>query len=211
MSESVATRTELLARRRQIALAEQGRDLLTDKRAALVREFRRLGATVLEAARELERRAVEARATLGEAVAFEGPETVGSAALAAEGEVPVSVTARSVAGVPIVEVAGGPVARPRADRGYSLAATTPRIDAVADAYERMLDLLLEVVAKELSLRRLAAEITATTRRVNALEHAVVPRLESERRRIAMVLEDRELEDRARLMRARSIRVAREAA
>ena len=41
MSESLsATRSELLARRAQIALATQGRDLLKEKRAALMRRVR---------------------------------------------------------------------------------------------------------------------------------------------------------------------------
>jgi V/A-type H+-transporting ATPase subunit D len=67
----------------------------------------------------------------------------------------------------------------------------------------MLDLVLDVAAAELSLRRLAGEISRTTRRVNALEHVVVPRLERERAVIAMVLAERELEDRIRLRRARA--------
>ena len=72
----------------------------------------------------------------------------------------------------------------------------------------------DVAAAELSLRRLAEEISRTTRRVNALEHVVVPRLERERDAIAMVLAERELEDRVRLRRARAAghrRRAREAA
>jgi V/A-type H+-transporting ATPase subunit D len=43
-----ATRTELIARRQQIGLATQGRDLLKEKRAALVVEFGRLSSGVLE-------------------------------------------------------------------------------------------------------------------------------------------------------------------
>jgi V/A-type H+/Na+-transporting ATPase subunit D len=39
--------------------------------------------------------------------------------------------------------------------------------------------------------------------VNALDHVVVPRLERESDSIAMVLEERELEDRVRLRRARA--------
>lgn len=60
-----------------------------------------------------------------------------------------------------------------------------------------------MVAVELSLRRLAEEIKRTTRRVNALEHVVVPRLAEERDYIQMVLDERELEDRVRLMRMKS--------
>ena len=203
MQRVSATRSELLARRGQISLATGGRDLLKEKRAALMREFNRLSANALSAMKDLERRSVDARASLSEAVALDGPEAVGSAALAATGDIGVGLTSKSVAGVQIVELEHDPVGRARTERGYSLAATTPRIDGVAEGFESVLEGLLDFVAVELSLRRLAEEITRTTRRVNALEHVVIPRLKEERNYIAMVLDERELENRTRLMRAKA--------
>jgi V/A-type H+-transporting ATPase subunit D len=203
MQQVSATRSELLARRAQIALAVQGRELLKEKRSALMREFNRLGISVMEAMQALEKGATDAARVLSDAVAAHGPESVHSAAFAAEGEVELELISRSVAGVPIVEIEKTAVARPRTGRGYSLAATSARIDASAESFEALLDALLEVAALELSLRRLADEINRTTRRVNALEHVVVPRLEAERAAIALVLEERELEGRIRLLRARS--------
>jgi V/A-type H+-transporting ATPase subunit D len=198
-----ATRSELLARRLQIALATQGRDLLKEKRAALMVEFGRLSTGVLEAVETLGRRAGESAGALRNAVGFDGSEAVGSAALATSGDVTSRLATRIVAGVPVVELEHDRISRARTARGYSLAATTPRIDVAAASFERQLDLLLDVAAAELSLRRLATEISRTTRRVNALEHVVVPRLERERDAIAMVLAERELEDRVRLRRARA--------
>jgi len=205
-----ATRSELLARRSQIGLALQGRGLLEEKRDALKREFVRLGASVLEAMGSLEERCAQGRRELDDAVALDGPDVVGSASLAATGEVEVGLFARNVAGVSIVEVEKPPLRRVATGRGYSLAGTTARVDRVAQAFESQLDLLLDVVATELSLRRLAAAIAATTRRVNALEIVVIPRLEAERDAIAMVLEEREREERVRLLRARPGRDATEA-
>jgi len=198
-----ATRSELLARRAQIGLAAQGRDLLKERRSALVREFNRLGASALASIDALDRDAAGAGRLLGLSVAAHGPEPVGSAALAAHGEVEVSLRTRSVAGVPIVEIDKQPVARARTDRGYSLAATSARLDEVAERFETVLDKLLELAVLELSVRRLADEIARTTRRMNALEHVVVPRLEREQAHISLVLEEREMEDRVRLRRMRS--------
>jgi V/A-type H+-transporting ATPase subunit D len=198
-----ATRSELLARRTRIALATQGRDLLKEKRAALLVEFGRLSTGVLEAVETLGRRAAESAGALSSAVAFDGPEAVGSAAMAASDEIATRLSPKVVAGVSVVELEHERISRARTARGYSLAATTPRIDVAAASFERQLDLLLDVAASELSLRRLAGEISRTTRRVNALEHVVVPRLERERNAIAVVLAERELEDRIRLRRARA--------
>jgi V/A-type H+-transporting ATPase subunit D len=208
MEQVSATRSELLARRARIGLASQGRDLLKERRSALVHEFHRLGASALESIEVLDRDAGDASRHLGLAVAAAGPEPVASAALAAQGEVEVDVSTRNVAGVPIVEIETAPVARARTARGYSLTATSARIDAVADRFEAVLEKLLDVAALELSIRRLAEEIARTTRRMNALEHVVLPALEAERAHIALVLEEREMEDRVRLRRARASRSRR---
>lgn len=205
MEHVSATRSELLSRRAQIGLAGQGRDLLSDKRAALMREFQRIEASILAAMRELEQGAAVSRRALGEAIAFDGADAVSSAAVAAASSIGVRLSTRSVAGVPIVELEHDPARRPRTARGYALPASSARIDAAADAFERQLDRLLDLVAVELTLRRLAAEIAATTRRMNALEHVVIPRLRAERELIANALEQRELEERTRLLRAKSDR------
>lgn len=202
MEHVSATRSELLARRSRIALAIQGRDLLTEKRTALMREFNRLGASVLEAMQELERGAAEAERALARAAVADDPAALRSAAFAAQGEVPVTLTTRNVAGVPIVEIEHEAVERAVDDRGYSLAATSVRVDVAAERFENVVVGVLDLAALELSLRRLADEITRTTRRVNALEHVVVPRLERERDFIGLVLDEREAEGRVRLLRAR---------
>lgn len=202
MEQVYATRSELLARRARIRLAVQGGELLKERRSALVKEFDRLGASVLRSMELLDREVAGAGRLLGVAVAAEGREPFTSAAFAAEDGVELTVHTRSVAGVRIVELEHGDVERARTARGYSLVATSARTDAVAERFESVLDRLLEVAALELSVRRLADEIARTTRRMNALEHVVVPRLEAQRARIALVLEERELEDRVRLRRTR---------
>lgn len=205
MEQVVATNSELLATRRQVSLAEQGRELLKEKRMALLREFRLQGADVLAALEQLERRAGQAREALAESVALDGPEGVGSAAVAAGRTLAVEVSARTVAGVRVVGVDAPDVVRPAGGRGYALITSSPRVDRVAELFEHEIQQLLDVVGRELTLRRLADEIRRTTRQVNALEHVVVPRLTNRRDRIAQVLEERELESRVRLMRARDHR------
>jgi len=151
MVQVSATRSELLAGRARIRLAVQGRDLLRERRSALIGEFNRLGASVLEAIDLLDREIAGAGQLLGIAVAADGREPLDSAAFAAESGIEVSVRTRSVAGVVIVEIEKGEVARARTSRGYSLVATSARIDAVAERFESVLDRLLDVAGLELSV------------------------------------------------------------
>jgi V/A-type H+-transporting ATPase subunit D len=201
MEQVYATRSELLARRARIRIAVQGSGLLKERRSALIKEFDRLGASVLRSIELLDHEIAGAGQLLGTAIAVEGREPLDSAAFAAEDGIEVALHTRSVTGVDIVEIERGEVERARTGRGYSLVATSAQIDAVADRFESVLSRLLDVAALELSVRRLADEIARTTRRMNALEQVVVPRLQAERARIALVLEEREREDRVRLRRS----------
>lgn len=203
MEERVsATRTELLAKREQIDLAAQGRDLLKEKRNALMKELMRVADTVLRGSDVLERAAGEARHALVRAQAIDGPEAVWSAALAAEGEVPLDVEGTYVMGVPVPLIEPQPVARDLLKRGYSPTGASGRIDAAAARFEEEVELIIELAAREARLRRLADEVRRTSRRVNALEHILIPRLEAQRDRIQMVLEEREREDHYRLKRVK---------
>lgn len=197
------TRTELLERRRRTDLAVQGRDLLSDKRAALMRAFTARGARLLERLAEAEHSAASARGRLDEAYAAVGATALRSAGLAARRRLGVEASASVVAGVSVVDVRHDPVARRPLERGYAPSTTDAVVDDVAAAYEAGLDDLLELAALELTVRRLAAEIARTTRQVNALEYVLIPRLRQEARQIAAALEEREREEVARLRRARA--------
>ena len=210
MEQVSATRTELLATRARIGLATQGRDLLVDKRNQLMREFHRSAGAVLAGSDELERAAADAARRLSWAEALDGPEQVRSASLAAGGDVFLETGVVNVMGVKVPVIERRAVGRPLTGRGYGLSSTDARVDGVADAFEAELDLLVDLAAGELRVRRLAREIGATTRRVNALEQVLIPRLRHQQRRIALVLEEREREDHFRLGRAKQHRSARAA-
>src|SRR3972149_6441374 len=68
---------------------------------------------------------------------------------------------------------------------------------------------LEVAATEIKLKKIGEEIKKTTRRVNALEQVVIPRIRGEIRYIAAVLEQRAREDVFRLKRIKKKLEAKE--
>ena len=203
MEQVQATRAELLAKKKQIALARQSRELLQDKRTALLQELMRTAEEVVRRGDELELRAGECTMALAMAEAIDGPEAVRSAAFAASAQVMLEVSETNIMGVPVPAVEQKSVARGALGRGYSLPGVSSRIEAAAEAFENQVDLIVNLATGEMRLRRLAEELGRTTRRVNALDNVLIPRLEAQRNYVAMVLEEREREDLFRLKRVKT--------
>ncbi len=198
MSTISVTRMELLARKAQIALASQGRDLLEQKRTALLKEFLRMADTAMERSDALQFAATNSRHALARAEAIAGTEAVRSAALASRAELPLQVTTTRVMGVKVPHIEQKRVSRSMLDRGIAITGTSITIDEAASAFENEVETIIELAEMELRLTRLATEIQRTSRRLNALEHVLIPRLKAERDLIQMTLDERERADHFRL-------------
>jgi len=194
------TRTELLTRRAQIRLAQQGAELLRGKREALVREFL-AELKQFTAARDAMCRALaEAAQALMGALAIDGPEAVASAALACRQTVDVEMEEENIWGTKVVNVKSDYSVRSSAERGYAAAGTSARIDETADRFEAAVNLIISVAPVDRKLRVLAEEIRKTSRRVNALEQRLLPSLQEQVTFIRNALDQREREDIFRLKR-----------
>lgn len=198
INKTSITRMELLAHEEQITLAKQGRELLEQKRTALMKEFMRIAYTVFEHSDALQHAADKARQALARAEATAGTEAVRSAALASRAEFPLMVTTTNVMGVKVPHIEQKRIGRSVVGRGYSIVDTSLTIDEVASAFENEVELIIQLAESELRLKRLAEEIQSTSRRLNALDHLLIPRLESERDFIQMALDERERSDHFRL-------------
>lgn len=198
MEEIHTTRMELLQRKQQMRLAEQGRDLLKRKRDALLIEFMSIVDLALQASENLQKAASEAAYTLAVAKAVDGAATLKSASLATKGEVLVEMRGSYIMGVPVPEVEKKSISRSMLERGYSIVGVSSRVDETAERFEKELDAILEVAAVETKLKRLGEEIQKTRRRVNALDYVVIPTLIDQVKYIQMVLDERAREDLFRL-------------
>ena len=204
MAKVSTTRKELQARKERINLASQGRELLEQKRSALVKELLKVADRVMQDAEDLERRAEAARRALARAQGSAGVAAVRSAAMAARGELPVDVERINVMGVSVPEIGQVSAQRPILGRGYAITGMSTTIDEAADAFEREVEAIVELAESELRLRRLAHEIRELSRRVNALEHILIPRLKEERDYIKMALQERARDERFRLKLAKRL-------
>lgn len=199
MEEVRPTRSELLERRAQIQLAQQGMDLLKQKRDALLIEFMSVMDETLRLSGMLQKATAEAQYSLAVAKSVDGNVSVRSVAMATKGDVSIDMTGTKIMGIPVpVVTKGASPVRSSFTRGYSITGVSSRIDESADKFERILDVIIEYADIETRLKRLGEEIQKTNRRVNALEQITVPSLREQVSYIRQTLDERAREDLFRL-------------
>lgn len=211
MAETLSpTRMNLLQRQNQAKLAQQGVDLLKRKRDALVADFFNIVRRALAARQKLTRSAEESYTLLSLAKAVEGREVLEAAALADPRRLQVGIETRNVWGIRIPTITTNAVRRTILGRGQDPVSVSARTVESADHFEDVVAALLEVASTEITLQKIGEEIKKTTRRVNALEQVVIPRIRGEIRFIRDVLEQRAREDVFRLKRIKKTLEAKDA-
>lgn len=88
--------------------------------------------------------------------------------------------------------------------GYGMAFTSGELDAAVLALNGILEKMLHMAELEKTAQLLAEEIERTRRRVNALEHILIPRYQEIVGRIRMRLEENERENITRLMKIKDM-------
>lgn len=204
MEEVRPTRAELLDRKQQIALAQQGMDLLKQKRDALLIEFMGVMDETLRLSESLQKNVREAQYSLAVAKAVDGMVAVRSAGLATSGAITIDMTGAKIMGVsvPVVTKGMSPV-KTSFTRGYAVTGVSSRVDEAADKFEKILDVIIEYADIETRLKRLGEEINKTNRRVNALEQVTVPALNEQVSYIRQTLDERAREDLFRLKKVKA--------
>ena len=197
------TRMELLSLKNRTKLAVKGHGLLKEKRDALIKEFFDILDRVKGVREAAERSLKEANEALLEAQIAMGDLAVRKASLSVKESIDVDIKSRSVMGVsdPVTNVKMEE--RSIIDRGYSFSDTTIQLDEAAKKFEESIKFLIELGEVEKTIFLLAEEIEATKRRVNALEHIMIPRFENTEKYIDMRLQEMERENFVRLKMIRS--------
>jgi V/A-type H+-transporting ATPase subunit D len=193
------TRMELLKLKQREKLAVKGYSLLKEKRNALIMEFFNILERVKGSRENVEEKLKEAFEDLTASQIVMGDLAVNKAALSVKESVEVEIDSRSIMGVvvPVVDSSTSPE-RTVVERGYSFVDTSVKLDEAAKKFEESIALIIELGEIEKTIILLASEIESTKRRVNALEHIIIPRLENTVKYIEMRLEEMERENFVRL-------------
>lgn len=192
------TRMELLKLKDREKLAVKGHSLLKEKRDALIKEFFDILNKVKGSRGKVKETLKTAFEDLTAAQVVMGDLTVQKSALTVKESIDVEIDSRSIMGVVVPVMDSKMEKRTLINRGYSFADTSVRLDEAVKKFEESLALIIELGEIEKTVYLLAAEIESTKRRVNSLEHIIIPKLQNTVKSIEMRLQEMERENFVRL-------------
>ena len=199
------TRMELTRLKKKLVTATRGHKLLKDKRDELMRQF-------LEQVRENKtlREQVEAgiqAANKNFLLARAGmqDEVLNTALLAPKQRVSLDYTLENVMSVEIPKFTFHTRTPDKNDTfSYGFAFTSSDLDGAVQSLSDIFPAMLQLAEREKACQLMAAEIEKTRRRVNALEHVVIPRLQENIKYISMKLDENERSTQIRLMKVKDM-------
>lgn len=199
------TRMELKKIQARYATARKGHKLLKDKRDELMKRF-------LEVVREDKalRQRVEAALegvykSFGIASAVSSPNMLTEALILPKKEGKLDVTYKNVMSVTVPVYSLEILGESGADSyNYGMAFTSGELDSSLRELNGILEDLIRMAELEKTAQMLAEEIEKTRRRVNALEHIMMPQYLSTIKSIKMKLDENERGNTTRLMKVKDM-------
>jgi V/A-type H+/Na+-transporting ATPase subunit D len=193
-------KSNLLRLREDLSFAREGRELLDEKKEALMVHISGLATKAERVRSKMSQILANAYTQLQEAIIRHGSLSCERAALATRAGENIDVREKSFMGValPILRLS-----TPRFLPSYGFQETGASLDAVAKTILDGLDIMVELAEIEVGLARLIYEIKKTIKRLNALENIYIPRFEATVKHLEDNLEEKEREFLFQLKRQKS--------
>lgn len=199
------TRMELSNLKRKLATATRGHKLLKDKRDELMRQFLDKVRENKALREEVETALVSANRNFMLARAGMPDEMLNTALLAPKQELTISAGTQNVMSVEIPDFDFKTRTPDQNDMySYGFAFTTGDLDDAILSLSEVFPKMLKLAEVEKSCQLMAAEIEKTRRRVNALEHVMIPELQTNIKYITMKLDENERSTQIRLMKVKDM-------
>ncbi len=199
------TRMELTRLKRKLVTAVKGHRLLKDKRDELMRQFLDLVREDMRLREQVEQGISDANRNFVLAKAGMSEETLREALMAPKQEVYLNLTTKNVMSVDIPVFDYSTRTPDEGDiYSYGFAFTSSDLDGAVKSLADVFPDMLRLAEIEKSCRLMAAEIEKTRRRVNALEHVIIPETQEGIRYITMKLDENERSTQVRLMKVKDM-------
>ena len=199
------TRMELTRLKKKLVTASRGHKLLKDKRDELRRQFLDMARENMEWRKKVETGIKAANTNFVIAKAGMNEQTLSTALMAPKQEVRIALGDRNVMSVDIpVYDYKTKSANSNDIYSYGFAFTSGELDDAVKSLSDILPDMLRLAEVEKSCQMLAAEIEKTRRRVNALEHVIIPETREGIKYISMKLDENERSTQVRLMKVKDM-------
>ncbi|MDD5796361.1 MAG: V-type ATP synthase subunit D [Oscillospiraceae bacterium] len=199
------TRMELTRLKKKLVTATRGHKLLKDKRDELMRQFLDLVRENKELREKVEKGIEKANKNFVLARASMSEEALYTALLAPKQDISIDVDTKNVMSVdiPVFDVK---TRTPDKNDifSYGFAFTSSDLDDAVFSLSEILPDMLRLAEVEKSCQLMAAEIEKTRRRVNALEHVMIPDTQEKIKYITMKLDENERSTQTRLMKVKDM-------
>lgn len=199
------TRMELTRLKKKLITATRGHKLLKDKRDELMRQFLDLVRENKALRERVEQGIASANKNFVLARAGMSDEVLNVALMAPKQEVYLETEARNVMSVEIPVFEYKTRTSDANDiYSYGFAFTSSDLDGAVKSLADILPEMLRLAECEKSCQLMAAEIEKTRRRVNALEHVMIPEMQENIKYITMKLDENERSTQIRLMKVKDM-------
>ena len=192
---------ELLHLRRRLALAARGHRLLSEKRDEISRQLMLIAKDIQPLRKQVEKQLLETCRRFMLARATMEPEDTKAALEIPTKKFSLTIELSNIMNVKVphlIKEMSGEIFC------YGFATTSGELDVALLALEQAFDNLIELAEKEKQARLLAVELQMTRRRVNVLEHVVIPEMKDTIKFIFNKLSEAERDNTSRLMKIADI-------
>ena len=199
------TRMELTRQKKKLVTAKKGHKLLKDKRDELMRQFLSLVRENMALREKVEAGIHAANKNFVVAKASMSEEILHTALMAPKQDVYLEVGKKNVMSVdiPVLEYKTR-TADENDIYSYGFAYTSCDLDDAVKSLADVLPDMLKLAETEKACQLMAAEIEKTRRRVNALEHVIIPQAQANIKYITMKLDENERSTQIRLMKVKDM-------
>lgn len=186
------TRINLIQTKKTLKLAQSGREVLERKRDILLRELRNSVFDAEKTREDLLEALEKAYQSLKQANMAKGSEAIATTALTTHHRTEYHIDHRSIMGVPVPVVTFESPSDLKPDYGF--ANTTAELDKAFKQFCCVIELLAHLAKAEGTAFQIANDVKRTQRRVNALNHVLIPRYRNIVKTIELVLEEKDREE-----------------
>lgn len=200
------TRMELTKQKKKLMSARRGHKLLKDKRDELVRQFMELIRENMELRQKVEKGIKNSNKEFAIARAGMSEQVLNTALIGSKKTLNVEVDIKNIMSVDIPEFKTRDDIRGNNIYSYGYAFTAGDLDDAVYSLSMVFEDMLKLAQVEKTCQLLASEIEKTRRRVNALEHIIIPEAMENIKYITMKLDENERSTQIRLMKVKDMMI-----